>query len=48
MFFLLRIVTHRLMGLKRPGLTAGTFLIWYALARIGLRILPRDRSSGID
>ena len=34
MFFLLRVVTHRLMGLKRPGLTAGTFLIWYALARM--------------
>jgi phosphatidylglycerol:prolipoprotein diacylglycerol transferase len=33
MFFILRFVTHTLLGLKRPGLTAGVFLVWYAIAR---------------
>ncbi len=34
LFLVLRVVTHRLGGLKRPGLTAGTWLIGYAIARI--------------
>ncbi|MGL4395485.1 MAG: prolipoprotein diacylglyceryl transferase, partial [Hyphomicrobium sp.] len=33
MFIILRVVTHTLFGLKRPGLVAGVFLAWYAIAR---------------
>lgn len=33
MFFILRLVTHTMLGLKRPGLTAGVWLVWYAIAR---------------
>jgi phosphatidylglycerol---prolipoprotein diacylglyceryl transferase len=33
MFFIIRFVTHRLLGLKQPGLTAGVWLVWYAIAR---------------
>jgi phosphatidylglycerol:prolipoprotein diacylglycerol transferase len=34
MFALLRVLTHRLGAFKRPGLTAGAFLMVYALFRI--------------
>lgn len=34
LFLVLRFVTHRLKGLERPGLTAGTFAAGYGLARI--------------
>lgn len=33
MFILLRIITHTMLGLKRPGLITGAFLAWYAIAR---------------
>lgn len=33
MFVILRFVTHTLIGLKRPGLTTGVWLVWYAIAR---------------
>ena len=33
MFIILRFVTHTKLGLKRPGLVAGVFLAWYAIAR---------------
>ncbi|MEZ5900304.1 MAG: prolipoprotein diacylglyceryl transferase [Hyphomicrobiaceae bacterium] len=33
MFVLLRYITHTKFGLKRPGLVAGVFLVWYAIAR---------------
>ena len=33
MLVLLRIVTHTMLGLKRPGLVTGVFLAWYAIAR---------------
>jgi phosphatidylglycerol:prolipoprotein diacylglycerol transferase len=33
MFIILRLLTHSLGGLKQPGLVAGTWLVWYALAR---------------
>ncbi|MBL8884797.1 MAG: prolipoprotein diacylglyceryl transferase [Hyphomicrobium sp.] len=33
MFIILRFVTHTKFGLKRPGLVAGVFLTWYAVAR---------------
>jgi phosphatidylglycerol---prolipoprotein diacylglyceryl transferase len=33
MFVLLRFVTHSMLCLKRPGLVAGVFLVWYAIAR---------------
>ena len=33
LFIVLRILTHHLDGLKRPGLVTGTFLAGYALAR---------------
>ncbi len=33
MFVIMRIATHHLFALKRPGLTTGIWLIWYAIAR---------------
>jgi len=33
MWFIMRFVTHKMLGLKRPGLTTGVWLIWYAIAR---------------
>jgi len=33
MFVVLRFVTHTMLGLKRPGFTAGVYLVWYAIAR---------------
>ncbi|HML27486.1 MAG TPA: prolipoprotein diacylglyceryl transferase [Hyphomicrobium sp.] len=33
MFVILRIATHHLFALKRPGLTTGIWMIWYAIAR---------------
>ena len=33
MFAILWTVTHRLLGLKRPGLVTGVWLAWYAIAR---------------
>ena len=33
MFIIIRILTHRLGGLKRPGLVTGVWLVWYAIAR---------------
>ena len=33
MFVILRLVTHKWEGLKRPGLVTGVFLVWYAIAR---------------
>ena len=33
MLVIMRIVTHNVLGLKRPGLTTGVWLIWYAIAR---------------
>lgn len=34
LFFVLRFITHWRLGLTRPGLVAGTWLVWYGLARI--------------
>lgn len=33
MWFIMRFVTHTMLGLKRPGLTTGIWLVWYAIAR---------------
>jgi phosphatidylglycerol:prolipoprotein diacylglycerol transferase len=33
LFLVLRLLTHHLGALKRPGLITGTFLVGYALAR---------------
>ncbi len=33
MFIIIRIATHHFLTLKRPGLTTGIWLIWYAIAR---------------
>ncbi|MET0431074.1 MAG: prolipoprotein diacylglyceryl transferase family protein, partial [Hyphomicrobium sp.] len=33
MLIILRFATHHLLALKRPGLTTGIWLIWYAFAR---------------
>jgi phosphatidylglycerol:prolipoprotein diacylglycerol transferase len=33
MFAIMRIATHRFLGLKRPGLVTGIWLVWYAIAR---------------
>ena len=34
MFLIIRFVTHVLYGLRRPGLAAGIFGLWYAISRI--------------
>src|SRR5260221_8310502 len=33
MFAITSFATHHLLALKRPGLTTGIWLIWYAIAR---------------
>ncbi|MEQ1669241.1 MAG: prolipoprotein diacylglyceryl transferase [Hyphomicrobium sp.] len=33
MLIIMRVVTHHMLGLKRPGFTAGVWLVWYAVAR---------------
>ena len=33
MLIILRVMTHSVLGLKRPGLVAGVWLVWYAIAR---------------
>jgi phosphatidylglycerol:prolipoprotein diacylglycerol transferase len=33
MWFIIRFATHKMLGLKRPGLVTGIWLIWYAIAR---------------
>lgn len=33
MLILMRVMTHSVFGLKRPGLVAGVWLVWYAIAR---------------
>jgi phosphatidylglycerol---prolipoprotein diacylglyceryl transferase len=33
MFAIIRIATHHFMTLKRPGVTTGIWMIWYAIAR---------------
>lgn len=33
MLFIMRIMTHSVLGLKRPGLVTGVWLVWYAIAR---------------
>ena len=33
LFVIMRIATHSLLALKRPGLVTGIWLIWYAIAR---------------
>jgi phosphatidylglycerol---prolipoprotein diacylglyceryl transferase len=34
MLIVVRVMTHKVLGLKNPGLVAGAWLIWYAIARI--------------
>lgn len=33
MFIIMRIMTHSVLGLRRPGLVTGVWLVWYAVAR---------------
>ena len=33
MFIITRFVTHKMLGLKQPGLVTGVWLVWYAIAR---------------
>lgn len=33
MLIIMRIMTHKVLGLKRPGLVTGVWLVWYAIAR---------------
>ena len=33
MLIIMRIMTHKVLGLKQPGLVAGVWLVWYAIAR---------------
>ena len=39
MFIILRLVTHVFYGLRRPGLAAGVFGVWYAISRILLEFV---------
>jgi phosphatidylglycerol:prolipoprotein diacylglycerol transferase len=39
MFLIIRFVTHVLFGLRRPGLAAGIFGIWYAVSRIVVELV---------
>jgi len=39
MFIVLRLVTHVFYGLRRPGLAAGVFGVWYAISRILLEFV---------
>jgi phosphatidylglycerol:prolipoprotein diacylglycerol transferase len=34
MIAIMRVLTHHVLGLKRPGLVTGVWLVWYAIARI--------------
>lgn len=34
LFFILRVLTHQILKLQRPGFVAGAFIAWYALSRI--------------
>ncbi len=47
MFLILRYVTHARLGLKKPGLTAGVFFIWYAIARIICEIFREPEPTHI-
>jgi phosphatidylglycerol:prolipoprotein diacylglycerol transferase len=38
-FLLIRFVTHVAYGLRRPGLAAGVFGVWYAICRIALEFV---------
>ncbi len=33
MLIIMRIMTHKVLGLKNPGLVTGVWLVWYAIAR---------------
>lgn len=33
MIIIMRIMTHKMLGLKQPGLVTGVWLVWYAIAR---------------
>ena len=33
MLIIMRVMTHKVLGLKRPGLVTGVWLVWYAIAR---------------
>lgn len=33
MLIIMRIMTHKVLGLKQPGLVTGVWLVWYAIAR---------------
>lgn len=33
MLVIMRVMTHTVLGLKRPGLVTGVWLVWYAIAR---------------
>jgi phosphatidylglycerol:prolipoprotein diacylglycerol transferase len=33
MFVIMRFMTHKMLGLKQPGLVTGVWLVWYAVAR---------------
>lgn len=33
MLVIMRIMTHKVLGLKQPGLVTGVWLVWYAIAR---------------
>lgn len=33
MLIIMRVMTHKVLGLKQPGLVTGVWLVWYAIAR---------------
>ena len=47
MFMLLRVLTHSVLALKRPGLVTGAFLAWYAIARMICEIFREPEPSHI-
>jgi phosphatidylglycerol:prolipoprotein diacylglycerol transferase len=47
MWFIIRFATHKMLGLKRPGLVTGIWLIWYAIARSFCEIFREPEAYNI-
>lgn len=45
MIVLMRLATHRWLGLKRPGFVAGVWLVWYAIARMICEIFREPETA---
>lgn len=42
---LMRVMTHRVLALKQPGLTAGVWLVWYGIARMIVEFFREPESA---